>query len=251
MGVKVLPPLLRTLLSPFLTLLSRGVMNTTTTDFMSYLGVRSTRVHGVLTYLFGDYGLGPHESAWGVHAAVFGHWKGGAYYPYGGSSALAMGACEVVRMNGGKIFVKARVKEIVVEGGGVKGVQMEKGGFIRGKIVVSDAGARNTYLNLLSPKTLSSSSVNKSFVEALKNDGERDLSLHKDGLAPSCTLLNLFCGLDDSAENLGIPAGNAWVVPGWDHKDNFEKFSEKGLEAEIPVTFIGSNSAKDESYKKR
>ena len=43
-------------------------------------------------------------------------------------------------------------------------------------------------------------------------------------------LLNLFCGLDDKAENLGVPAGNAWVVPGWDHKGNFEKFSEKGLD---------------------
>jgi phytoene dehydrogenase-like protein len=161
-----------------------------------------------------------------------------------------MGACEVLRMNGGKVFVKARVKEILVEGGRAKGVVMEKGGVIKGKIVVSDAGARNTYLKLLSPESLEHVK-DKEFLAALKADDEKDLALNKSGLAPSCTLLNLFCGLDDSAANLGVPAGNAWVVPGWDHKSNFEKFSEEGLECELPVTFIGSNSAKDHSYEKR
>lgn len=63
-------------------------------------------------YLYGDYGLNPAQSTWGIHAAVFGHWKGGAYYPYGGSSTLAMGACEVIRKKGGHTFVNAPVKRM-------------------------------------------------------------------------------------------------------------------------------------------
>jgi len=246
---KCMPIWLRRTVGRVIELPSAGVLNVTTADYMkNTLNITSKKVHGILTYLFGDYGLMPSVSSWAVHAVVFNHWRGGGFYPYGGSSALAMGACEVIRQNGGLILVNSRVKRIVVENGKAVGVQMEKDGKVfRAKRIVSDVGARNTFLRLLEPEDIVK--VDKSFISELKQDEQGDLD-NKAGMAPSCALLNLFIGLDAPAEALGVPATNAWVVPGWDHEKNLEKFWADDA-AELPVAFIGSNSAKDFSYEKR
>jgi all-trans-retinol 13,14-reductase len=58
-------------------------------------------------------------------------------------------------------------------------------------------------------------------------------------------------GFDKSCEDLGIPATNAWVAPSWDIDKNADDFLKGNGEGEMPIVFIGSNAAKDGSYKKR
>lgn len=113
---------------------------------------------------------------------------------------------------------------------------------------MSDVGARNTFLRLLKSEDIAK--VDKSFISDLTQDEQGDLDEHA-RMAPSCALLNLFIGLDAPAESLGVPATNAWVVPSWDHEKNLQKFWAEDGESELPVAFIGSNSAKDFSYEKR
>ena len=248
---KMMPPFLRKIFGRLL--MSSYVLNTTTSEHLKNIGVKSTKLAGVLTYLFGDYGLHPDQSCWGVHAIVFDHWRGGAFYPYGGSSSLAMGACEVIRKRGGHVFVNARVDEILVENGRAVGVKLAKDGLVvKAGIVVSDIGVRNTMLGLVQEKDRTL--LNQPFLKSLQEGGDATRE-GKDcipgGLAPSCTLLNLFVGLSASTEELGIPAANAWVVPGWDHTKNLDAFMKDPKSNPCPVVFIGSNSAKDESYESR
>ena len=128
---------------------------------------------------------------------------------------------------------------------------MEKEGTIfKAKKIVSDVGARNTFVRLLDEED-AKKAVDEEFVKDLKEGEGGELREHGK-MAPSCALLNLFLGLDAPASELGVPATNAWVVPGWDHEANLKKFwTDDGDASELPVTFIGSNSAKDFSYEKR
>ena len=250
---KTLSPFLRSILHPLLMLPARGTLNKTTKEVFERCGLKSTKAYGMLTYLYGDYGLNPGQSAWGVHAAVMNHWKGGAYYPYGGSSTLAMGACEVIRRKGGQVLVNAKVKKIVVENNRAVGVELERGQVIKAKMVVSDAGFRNTCERLLT-REQAEYATTKDFVQALQTGGEDACVVGggiPGGLGPSCTLLNLFVGFDKSCEELDIPATNRWITPSWDMDKNAEEFIAGDGEGEMPIVFIGSNSAKDASYKMR
>ena len=245
---KTLRPFLRRLLSPLLMLPARGIMNVTTKDKLASFA-DSKRFAGIFTYLYGDYGICPAASPWGVTAMVLNHWRGGAYYPLGGSSSLAIGACEVIRKSGSLALCAAPVKEIVVENGVCKGVRLEKGGdFIPARMVVSNAGVRNTYLKLLSSDALRHVR-SREFVEKLQ---EHDRKIPEDlgGLSPSVALLSLFVGLDKSAADCGVPSSNKWVVPSWDHDKNMLDFYGDSSKP-FPAVFIGSNSAKDSSYETR
>ncbi|TCJ96703.1 phytoene desaturase family protein [Nocardia alba] len=81
--------------------------------------------------------------------------EGGAYFPIGGGQVLSATMAEVVRANGGDFRLNARVAEIVVEGGRVRGVRLADGEFITAPVVVSNADLKRTYLELLDPAVVS------------------------------------------------------------------------------------------------
>ncbi|WP_410876955.1 phytoene desaturase family protein [Nocardia sp. A7] len=81
--------------------------------------------------------------------------EGGAYFPIGGGQVLSATMAEVVRANGGDFRINARVAEIVVEGGRVRGVRLADGEFITAPVVVSNADLKRTYLELLDPAVVS------------------------------------------------------------------------------------------------
>jgi len=255
---KTLGPFLRKLLSPLLTLPARGLLNVTTEEKWQQFGA-SDKLIAVMNYLYGDYGLEPAKSCYAVGGMVFQHWEGGAFYPEGGSSALAVGACEVVAQNGGNVLVNARVEKIIVESGKAVGVQLTNGTKFFASKVVSDAGARNTFLRLLDEKA--QQHINEKFMNRLKIDkafslGDEQANPDSEGvtgLSPSCALMTLFVGLNEDCSALGIPATNIWKSAGYRANQNMEKFrnSRDGFDVDFPVIFFGSNSAKDRSYESR
>ena len=259
---KVLSPFFRRILSPILLFPARNVLGASTYDVMKKKWNASDKVIGVLNYLYGDYGLPPSKGSFAICNMIFNHWKGGAFYPMGGSSALAIGACAVIRKHGGECFVNARTDKIIIENGRATGVKLANGREVFAKMVVSDVGARGTFMSLLDDVDRKLVR-NQEFIEDLKRDQDlnRAGSQFQDlgGMSPSCSIMTLFLGLDDTADSLDIPATNAWCVPGWDHDANFKKFlasdngrdPNTGEEVAFPACFIGSNSAKDKSYAER
>jgi len=158
--------------------------------------ITDIRLRAVLGARWGDYGLPPGESAFLAHAVVTDHYFEGGYYPEGSSARLAAGAIAVIEAAGGQVRTSTEVAGILVERGRAVGVRLAKGGELRARTVISDAGARNTYLRLL-PDT-----VTVPFRDELAST------------APGMASITLYLGLSRSPEALGVRARTSGCTTG-------------------------------------
>jgi len=179
----------------------------------------------VLGWLCGDYGLALNQASFAVHAMVVHHYRGGAAYPIGGAAAIHRGMTRKIESFGGTVAVKAPVEEIVVEGNRAVGVRMENGDIVRGKRIVSGAGARNTFERLLPPSVTA--------VDAIRADLKT--------IEPSVAHLCLYLGLNMSDKELGLPKCNYWV---------YEDYVGDGNPGgRLPTAYISFPSAKDPQWQ--
>jgi len=187
----------------------------------------------VLTGLWGDYGLPPALSSFGVHAIVAAHYLNGGAYPVGGAGRIAEAIVPAIEESGGRVLVSAEVAEILVEGGRATGVRMADGEVFRAPVVVSDAGVANT-VRLLPAAAPGRDAV----AEAARRIG------------PSTAHLCLYGGLKRSDADLGLERSNLWVYPSTDFEGDLARFAHDP-EAPLPFVYISFPSAKDPSFVKR
>lgn len=188
---------------------------------------RNPDLIGVLTAQWGDYGLPPSQSSFGIHAIVANHYFDGASYPIGGASRIAECITPLIEENGGKVVVSADVAQIIVTDGKATGVRMSDGREFRSSIVVSDAGARNTFERLVPPP-------------------RAPLPIQADlrRIPGSMAHLSLYVGIKQSAAELGLNGTNLWIYPTPDHDANMARFINDPS-APFPAVFISFPSAKD------
>jgi len=193
---------------------------------------------GVLTAQWGDYGLPPAQSSFAVHATIAEHYFAGASYPKGGAGSIAEAMVPLVEGHGGCVVTGAEVAGILVDGAKAVGVQMSDGREFLAPLVVSDAGAANTFQRLLPENLTALDSVRGK----LRN------------LQPSTAHTSLYVGLDRSDAELGLQGTNLWVYPGFDHDANVERFARdfpSDMDAAFPGVYISFPSAKDTSFQTR
>ena len=207
--------------------------NRTTADVLGDF-TRNEELIGLLTAQWGDYGLPPRQSSFGLHAIVANHYLEGASYPVGGASRVAETIAPVIERTGGKIVVNAEVAEVLLERRTAIGVRMSDGQELRAPIVVSDAGARNTFGRLLPGDDRSSQKM----TEQIRH------------IPPSSAHLCLYVGVKESAANLGIAGTNIWVHPTPNHDANLEKYAADPR-ADFPAVYISFPSAKDPDFERR
>ncbi|MDI1302641.1 MAG: NAD(P)/FAD-dependent oxidoreductase [bacterium] len=186
---------------------------------------------GVLTGQWGDYGMVPAEASFMMHASVVKHYFGGGSYPVGGSWRMADTIIPVIRAGGGEVFTYAKVRHILIENGRATGVVMANGDKLHADAVVSAAGARITFDQLL-PEA-----ERKRFGYAGKMSKVK----------PSGAHLCLYAGFRGSAAELGIPRTNLWIYPTPDHEGNVARFSADP-DAPFPLLYISFPSAKDPEW---
>jgi all-trans-retinol 13,14-reductase len=104
---------------------------------------------GVLTAQWGDYGLPPSTSSFAIHATIVEHYLEGASYPVGGAGSIAAAMTPLIERSGGRVVTSAEVAAILLDGAKTVGVRMSDGREFRSNLVLSDAGAANTYERLL------------------------------------------------------------------------------------------------------
>jgi all-trans-retinol 13,14-reductase len=189
---------------------------------------------GVLTAQWGDYGLPPSRSSFAIHATIAAHYFAGASYPVGGASTIAAAILPLIVRSGGAVVTSAEVAEITCSGERATGVRMADGREFRANIVVSDAGASNTFGRLL-PDDIPA-------LEILR----RDLR----ALPPSTAHLSLYLGLNQTDEALGLTGTNLWIYRGFDHDANVKRF-EGNLESPFSVVYISFPSSKDPDFSRR
>jgi all-trans-retinol 13,14-reductase len=183
---------------------------------------------------WGDMGLPPRQSAFLVHAMIARHYLYGGFYPVGGSWRIADTIIPKIQQAGGEVFTYARVTEIAVKEGAVRGVTMDDGHRIDCACVVSSAGIDNTF-NVLLPR------------DSVERAGYRADLEH---VRPSLGHLGVYIGLQATAEQLGLPRTNFWIYPGNDYDAAVERFLQDP-EAPFPVVYISFPSAKDPDYLNR
>ena len=189
---------------------------------------------GLLTAQWGDYGLPPGQSSFGLHAIVANHYLEGASYPVGGASRIAEAIAPVIELSGGKILVNAEVAEILLEHKTAIGVRMVDGRELRAPIVVSDAGARNTFERFLPGDDGNPPKV----VDRIRR------------IPPSRAHLCLYIGVKETAASLGIAGTNIWVHPTPNHDANVKRF-DSDPKAAFPSVYISFPSAKDPDFERR
>jgi len=206
----------------------------TTAEVLSQF-TRNRELIAVLTGQWGDYGLPPARSSFAMHAIVAHHYFEGAAYPVGGASAIAAAVAPTIEGAGGRIAVAAEVTEILLGADGhAVGVRMADGRDLRSAVVISDAGAYNTFSRLLPPERSSAGGV----LEALTD------------LRPSEGHLCLYVGLTRGAGEPEFDATNLWIYGDGDHDGNVARFSANP-DAPWPVLFISFPSAKDPTFAAR
>jgi all-trans-retinol 13,14-reductase len=189
---------------------------------------------GVLTGQFGDYGLVPAKSSFYIHAMVVAHYLRGAAYPVGGSSRIAETILPVIASAGGEVVTNADVAQILVRDGKAVGVRLEDGNELRAPLVVSDAGAINTFEHLLPSDVAEAAGYAKK----------------ARAIGSSIAHLSLYIGLQGSSQELGLQKTNLWVYRDHRHEENFERF-EKDIHAPFPVVYLSFPSAKDPDFDRR
>lgn len=208
--------------------------NRTTADVLGEI-TGNRELIGVLTAQWGDYGLPPAQSSFAAHATVVEHYLNGSSFPVGGASRIAESIAPIIERTGGKIVVSAEVQSILLDKSGrASGVAMADGREFRAGVVVSDAGALNTFGRLL-PQDAAGCAAIQDDIRAVGR---------------SMSYVSLYAGLNKSAADLGFTGTNIWAYPGPDHDSNVARYYADPT-APFPVLFISFPSAKDPEFTTR
>jgi all-trans-retinol 13,14-reductase len=206
----------------------------TTLEVLSEL-TDNKQLIGVLTAQFGDYGLTPAVSSFAVHSLVVSHYFNGGYYPVGGASSIAKYVEPIIERAGGKIYISADVKEIIVNNNKATGVKMADGKELFAPLIISNAGLINTYNKLLA----NNADTKDLFAKQVKK------------VNPSAAHVSLYIGLKHTAAELNLPKANYWIYPdNYDHDENMKNYIADPDNAPLPVAYISFPSAKDPDFEK-
>ncbi len=190
------------------------------------------RLRAVLASQWADYGLPPSRSAFVTHAVIVSHYLNGAWYPTGGAGEIPKAASAVITASGGELLAGHEVTKIILEGGRAAGVEVrpKKGKDaprveFRAPVVVSDAGAWNTFTRLLPGEAVP-------FRAEMEN------------LPRGLECVEVFLGLKQDPRKLGFQGENYWIFSSFDHEASCAG-SDAALNGRAPMAYLSFPSLKD------
>jgi phytoene dehydrogenase-like protein len=208
----------------------RAALQTTQQYLESH--IRDSRLRAVLASQWADYGLPPGRSAFVAHAVIVSHYLNGAWYPAGGAGEIPKAASRVIQASGGELLAGHEVTKIILQDGCAVGVEVQrKKGTdqarveFRAPVIVSDAGAWNTFTRLLP----------KDAVPFRKEMGT---------LPEGLEAVELFLGLKRDPRELGIHGENYWIFSSFDH-DGMSASRDDLLQGRAPMAYLSFPSLKD------
>ena len=204
-----------------------------------YLESRFTdpQLRAVLASQWANYGLPPGQSAFVTHAVIASHYLNGAWYPIGGSAGIAETAGIVIRSAGGDLLPNHEVTKILLDGNRAVGVEVHvkkgKEGSVaefRAPVIVSDAGAWNTFAHLVPSAPLA-------FRDELKSPPE------------GFEVVELFLGLRRDPRVLGFKGENHWIFSSFDHDEMFAR-RDALLDGRAVMAYLSFPSLKDPQVRR-
>lgn len=183
------------------------------------------RIIAVLSGQYGNYGLTPDRSAFGVHALVAWHYLHGSSFPVGGAGEIARTLARSIRRRGGDIFVRSEVDEILTDNGKASGVRLTRGGkVLRARTVISTAGVAVTMKRLLK-----------------KNAPQREKGFGHVSLA---------LGIDYPLEKFNHDGANLWIHPSLDLTANLSR-ALQGPDSPPALSYVSFPCLKDPTWESR
>ncbi len=220
-------------------LLNRFTANLPLRTTQQYLETRfrDPQLRAVVISQWADYGMPPSQSAFATHAVIATHYLNGAWYPNGGAGEIAKATGAVIRAAGGELLPNHDVTDILLEGNRAVGVEVcvneGKQGTrteFRAPIIVSDAGAWNTFARLLPSSSLP-------FCNELKSP------------PAGFEVVELFLGLRHDPGTLGFRGENQWIFSSFDHNEMYARRDDL-LEGRGVMAYLSFPSLKDPQAKR-
>lgn len=206
---KLLPVWLEPLSVP-LTLRNRHLALMTTANYLDTC-ISNPQLRGLLASQWGDYGLPPHLSSFGLHAVMVCHMQHGGFYPVGGAKAIAGNILPIIESRGGTVLLRHEVTKIITDGNRAAGVEVRtrsRGQDVTKRfdadLIISDAGYITTFNRLL-PQAKSIPVVD-------------ELAGYPDAMSQVCVYL----GFKQSPACLGLRGENHWIYTDYNHSRVYE-----------------------------
>jgi all-trans-retinol 13,14-reductase len=169
------------------------------------------RLKAIVSWQAGYYGLPPSRLSCFYYALpVIGYLTQGGYYPRGRSQAISDALVRFIEARGGRVLLGTRVEGIVTEGHAAVGVRTTDGTVFRGRVVVSNANAWDTFHRMLPQE--------QEFLQ--------EYLARLDTYRVSFSIFQVFLGLkNDLVGRLGIPDSEISIMPGYDPEEEFRVLS--------------------------
>jgi all-trans-retinol 13,14-reductase len=210
----------------------RKYMERSTTDvFVRELGF-SDKLASVFSYMYGNHGRTPARSPFAFHSANLFHFRYGAYYPIGGPAQIVECIVPIIERAGGQVAVSSQVARILTEGDKAIGVELTSGERIHAPVIISDAGAYSTFLELLAPEVAERHGFPEKFQQ----------------IGPSVAHLYLFLGYDEAID---LPKHIVWHLPSYDIEGFDAGYKSQTDFDQYMGGYMLSPSARDPAYAER
>jgi all-trans-retinol 13,14-reductase len=112
--------------------------------------IKDPKLKAIVSVLWGYYGLPPSKLASLYYALpTVGFLKDGGYYAIGKSQKISSAFVKFIENNGGKVMLNTKVEEILLKDHVAYGVRAADGKEYKGRVVVSNANAYDTFHTLM------------------------------------------------------------------------------------------------------
>jgi phytoene dehydrogenase-like protein len=187
----------------------------------------SQRLQHVLAAACGIYAAPPSKASAVTHATVIDHYIGGAYFVRGGGRPIVEALLSVIEDGGGEVRLRSKVERIIVERGQAVGVELASGEELRAPIVLSNADAKRTFLEMVGEEHLS-----PDFAQRVKD------------YRMALPLFIVYMAMEVDPSELGLPRTNIGLMPAYDMEEQFAACYE-GRFPDRPTVFMLIASLKD------
>jgi all-trans-retinol 13,14-reductase len=197
----------------------------------------SERLAAVFSYMYGNHGRTPDHAPFAFHAVNLFHYRWGAYSPVGGSGQIAECIVPIIERAGGQVAVSSPVARILVEKDRAVGVRLEDGAEIRSKLVISDASAHTTFVDLLDPELSEKHGYRQRF----------------DEIGPSPSHVYLLLGYDEAVD---VTQQVIWHMPSYEGVSKWDlskadDLYKKQMKLDGMGGYVLSPSARDPLHAQR
>lgn len=177
--------------------------------------VKDFKLKAIISSLWGYYGLPPSKLASLYYALpTIGYLQEGGYYPIGKSQKISDAMMKFIEERGGKVLLRKVVDRILVKDHSAYGVQTADGQEFRGKVVVSNANAYDTFHSMMD-----------------EDDHLKNYLARMDTFSVSLSTFQVFLGLKkDLIKKIGIQDSEIFYESSYDIEAGYQAVLKADME---------------------